>query len=178
MKAKALLTILSRKYKDGEIVFIDSINFESPKARLAKNFIESLTKIKGFERLGTKKINSAYIAMTKEEFPMKRSFANFGNMEVGDIRNLNPIDIASYKFLFITNPDAAIKTLETKVQQEINQPINKEEKKDQNLATKKESSNKVEDKANKKPEKKTVKKEDMKKDIKSLKKENKQEAKK
>src|SRR5437868_4100503 len=36
MKAKALYTILSRKLKDGEVVFIDSLSLSQPKAKEAK----------------------------------------------------------------------------------------------------------------------------------------------
>src|SRR5674476_740010 len=35
MKAKAFYTILSRKFKDGEILFVDSISFKEPKTKLA-----------------------------------------------------------------------------------------------------------------------------------------------
>ena len=34
MKAKAFYTILSRKFKDGEILFVDSISFSEPKTKL------------------------------------------------------------------------------------------------------------------------------------------------
>ena len=47
-KTKALLTILSRKYKDGEILFLDGVNFAAPKAKEAKTVLLSLSKIKGF----------------------------------------------------------------------------------------------------------------------------------
>lgn len=118
MKAKALLTLLAKKHKDGEIIFIDTINFDSPKARLAKNFIDSLAKVQGLERLGTKKINTAYIAMTSIEGALKRSFSNFGNLQAGDIKHLNPLDVAKYKFLIITNPNEAVGMLETKMKQQ------------------------------------------------------------
>jgi large subunit ribosomal protein L4 len=119
MKAKALLTVLSKKNKEGEIIFIDSINFEAPKTRLAKNFIDNISKVKGLEKMATKKRNTAYIAMSAEESSLKRSFNNFGNLQTGDIRNLNPLDITKYKYLIITKPEEAIKTLKTKMKEKM-----------------------------------------------------------
>jgi large subunit ribosomal protein L4 len=115
MKAKALLTILAKKYKDGEIVFIDKIVFDAPKAKYAKTFFDNLGKVEGFNKLSTKKKNAAYIAMSKDEGVVKRSFTNFGNVAVGDIRNINPVDVATYKYLVITNPEEAVKTFASKV---------------------------------------------------------------
>lgn len=116
MKAKALVTLIAKKYKDGEIMFIDTINFKEPKAKLAKNFLDSISKVEGFSKLSPKRKNSAYIAMSKEEGNLKRSFSNFGNLQAGDIRNLNPVDVATYKYLVITNPEEAVKSLEAKIQ--------------------------------------------------------------
>ena len=36
MKAKALYTILSAKFKKGQILFVDSLNFAAPKTKEAK----------------------------------------------------------------------------------------------------------------------------------------------
>src|SRR3989344_1087428 len=48
-KTKALHVILSQKFRDGEILFVDSLSFGSPKAKDAKNTLISLAQIKGFE---------------------------------------------------------------------------------------------------------------------------------
>ncbi len=114
MKAKALYTILAKKYRDGEIIFIDSLNFE-PKTKLAKGFIDSMGKVKGLERLVTKKINKAYIATSAKEITLRRAFNNFGNITVGEMRNIHPVDILQYKYLIITNPEESIRTLEVKM---------------------------------------------------------------
>lgn len=114
MAAKALLTLLAKKYKDGEIVFVDAIKFETPKTRHAKNFFGDLSKIKGFEKL-SKKNNAAFVALSSGEANFRRSFQNFGNVQVGDIRNLNPLDLAAYKFLVVTKPEDAVKFLESKI---------------------------------------------------------------
>ena len=115
MKAKALLTILAKKQRDGEIIFIDSLTFDQPKTKLGKGFVDAIGKVKGFERLASKKINTAYIAASTDEKDAKRVFNNFGNIEIGDVRNLHPVDILKYKYLIITKPEEAFKTLEAKL---------------------------------------------------------------
>jgi large subunit ribosomal protein L4 len=66
MKAKALFTILSRKMKDGEIVFVDSIKIAKPKTVDAINVLKSLSKIKDYSDLFSKKNNSAIIATSSK----------------------------------------------------------------------------------------------------------------
>lgn len=115
MKAKALFTILAKKQRDGEIIFIDTLSFAEPKTKLGKGFVESLGKVKGFERLSTKKTNKAYIATSSSEKDARRVFSNFGSIEIGDVRNLHPVDILKYKYLVISKPEEAFKLLEAKL---------------------------------------------------------------
>ncbi|MCC2631048.1 MAG: ribosomal protein large subunit ribosomal protein, partial [Candidatus Paceibacter sp.] len=51
MKTAALYTLLSKKFKDGEIIFVDALSFDAPKAKDAKGILISLGGIKGFEKL-------------------------------------------------------------------------------------------------------------------------------
>lgn len=115
MKAKALFTILAKKYRDGEVVFVDTLSFSAPKTKLGKGFIDTFGKMKGFEKFSTKRTNKAYIAASSSEKDVKRVFNNYGSVEVGDVRNLHPVDILKYKFLVITRPEEAFKTLEAKM---------------------------------------------------------------
>jgi large subunit ribosomal protein L4 len=116
MKAKALYTILAKKQRDGEIIFIDSLSFDTPKTKIGKGFIDAIGKVKGFERIITKKINKAYIAASNDEKEVKRVFNNFGSIEVGDVRNLHPVDILKYKYLVISKPEEAFKVLGAKLE--------------------------------------------------------------
>ena len=113
-KTRALLTILSRKYKDGEILFLDAVDFAAPKARDAKAVLASLSKIKGFEKLVTKKVNVAMIAMDKKVASVEKSFANFGNVSVEEFRNINPVSILNHTYLIVANPAESLKALAIK----------------------------------------------------------------
>jgi len=108
MKAKALRTILSRKLKDNEILLIDSLDFSAPKTKEAAIVMNSLSSIKGFERLKGKKVNAAFIALPSKNRAVEKSFNNFGNIEVGETRNLNPLDVLNYKYLVIAEPEKSL----------------------------------------------------------------------
>lgn len=114
MKIKALFAILSKKMSEGEIMFVDNISLHEPKTKEAKNVLTSLSKIKGFEGLNRRK-NAAFIALEGRSAPVEKSFGNFGNLEVGEARNLNPLNILKHKYLIIENPEKSIEMLTAKI---------------------------------------------------------------
>jgi large subunit ribosomal protein L4 len=114
-RIKALFTILSRKFKDGEIIFLDTINMSAPKASDAKKVISSLATIKGYEKLATKKTNAAVFALDKKSDAVTKSFRNFGNVSIEEFRNINPVSVLNHTFLIVTNPELSLKTLADKV---------------------------------------------------------------
>lgn len=111
MRQKALLVTLSRKFKDGEVVFIDSLEMSEPKTKNAKVIVNALAK--EFAGLSSKK-NAALIALPGVHTPTMKSFQNFSNIETMDVRNLNPVAVLSAKYLVIANPEAAFATLGAK----------------------------------------------------------------
>lgn len=115
MKAKALYTILSKKLKDGEVLFVDSINFEKPKTKDAVTVLSNLSAIKGFENLKTKKANAAYVGIGTRTLGVEKSFSNIGSVKVDEVRNLNPLDVLKYKFVVFTNPKESIDFLAGKM---------------------------------------------------------------
>ncbi|MEK7606531.1 MAG: 50S ribosomal protein L4 [Patescibacteria group bacterium] len=114
MRMKALTTTLSQKFRAGHVLFVDSISFAAPKTKDAKVVLAALAGISGFEKITTKKNNAVVLALAKNDANTKKSFANFGNVSVEEIRNLNPIDVMSATYLIIENPDEAIAFLSTK----------------------------------------------------------------
>jgi large subunit ribosomal protein L4 len=108
-KSKALYAILSKKLKDGEILFVDSLNFSKPKTKDAKEIIVSFSKIKGFEKFSTKPKNVALIALDKKTSEVTKSFQNFGNVSVEELRTINPVSLMNHKYLVIANPKESLK---------------------------------------------------------------------
>lgn len=108
-RTKALYTILSRKFKDGELLFIDSLNMAGPKSKDAQVILSALSKIKGYEKLATKKTNTAIIAMDVKSDAVAKSFRNFGNVSVEEFRNINPVSVLNHTYMIVANPEASLK---------------------------------------------------------------------
>ena len=115
MKAKALFTILSKKAKNNEIIFVDSISFAEPKTKEAQSIFTALGTVKGYEMLAKRRRNRAYIAIDENDTLTKKSFANFSNVKTDEMRNLNPLDLLKYKYVIIENPEVSLKVLEAKL---------------------------------------------------------------
>lgn len=117
MRAKALFMALSRKLRDGEVIFVDSLGLSSPKTAAAKKILTSLSKA-GFEKLGTKKNNVALIALWGEGDGAKKSFRNIGSVATSSARELNPVSVLGNTYLIIENPNESLKIVEARVKQE------------------------------------------------------------
>ncbi|MDO8517836.1 MAG: 50S ribosomal protein L4 [bacterium] len=110
-KQKALLVALSRKYKDGEVLFVEALEMQTPKTAAAQAVIAGLGKA-GFAF--TKKRNAALFALPSAHYPTMKSFANIGNVATDDVRNLNPVNVLSSTYLVIANPEVAFAVLSKK----------------------------------------------------------------
>jgi large subunit ribosomal protein L4 len=108
MRAKALFMALSRKFKDGEIMFIDTFGLSAPKTAAAKKSLMQLATVSGFERLNRKKRNLALVAFADPSESAQKSFRNIGNVECVPMRNLNPVAVLGHSFLIIENPEASV----------------------------------------------------------------------
>jgi large subunit ribosomal protein L4 len=111
MKTKALYTILSQKARDGEIILVENFTFSEPKTKEAKNLISAVAKGSGHDDLATKRKNAAYVATDSLDKDAKKSFDNFGNIKLDEVRNLNPVDLMKYKYVLIENPEISIKQI-------------------------------------------------------------------
>jgi len=115
MKAKALFTILSKKFRDGEVFFLDNLKISAPKAKEGLAVLKNLSKIKGGEQILSKTNNSTYLAVAKIDVNLGRSLGNFGNIKLDEFRNINPLDILNYRYLVIDMSADPFKFLEAKM---------------------------------------------------------------
>ena len=116
MKAKALYTILSAKFKNGEILFVDDLAQRVPKTKEAKAVLTSLSKVSGFNDLLSKKNNSAYIALPNKDVTTEKSLSNFSNLMVDEVRNMSPLDLMKYKYVIISNPSKGLPQITQKLE--------------------------------------------------------------
>lgn len=111
MRNAALASVLTRKALDGEIIFLDELTFAVPKTAEVKKLLAGLEKGAGAGTLSTKKKNAALFALTSYDANTIKSFRNFGSVLTEEIRNLNPVDVLTHKYLVIERPQTAFAVL-------------------------------------------------------------------
>lgn len=115
MKTKALVTVLSQKMRDGEVIFVDELAFGEPKAKEAKQALVALAGGTSCADLATKRKNAALIITGDRDMNRVKSFANFGSVKLDEARNVNPVDLLTYKYLIVENPTKSIEEIETRI---------------------------------------------------------------
>ena len=114
MRTKALFSVLSKKLEDNKILFVDSLNLDSMKTKDAVAIVSSLTKISGFEKLGSKKPTTALLALSKSDKVVEKSFANLPGVTVGLAKDLNVLGAMSFNYLILVEPKEVVAILESK----------------------------------------------------------------
>ncbi len=114
MRTKALFSVLSRKLKDNEVLFLDSLAIGEVKTRDAKKILMSLSAISGFEGLVGKKKNAAILTFPETDEVIKKSFRNMGNVSLDGVLNLSALSALTYKYLIISKPSESIEILQKK----------------------------------------------------------------
>jgi large subunit ribosomal protein L4 len=111
MRAKALAIALSEKLKSGRVLFVDSLSLSAPKSKEAKSILTGLSSVKGFDMLSNRRKNSALVLLGKKDEAAVKSFRNMGNVMIDEVRNTNPVDVMTYRYLVVVEPEASVKTL-------------------------------------------------------------------
>lgn len=115
VRIKALVTVLSKKLSDSEIIFVDSLALTEPKASKGKQIIAALAKGSGQATLATKRKNAALVILPGRNEEAELSFRNFGNIEVIQAKDINPVDLLTYKFVVMAEPDNTIEIISKRV---------------------------------------------------------------
>jgi len=112
---KALACVLSKKYKDGEIIFVDDLQFAEPKTKSAKAVMTTLSTIAPYEKMAGKKRNAALVVLPARSEHTERSFRNFGNMLVEQAKDVSPVNLLSYKYVIVASPDVSLEMFKKRV---------------------------------------------------------------
>ncbi len=115
VRAKALATVLSKKFSDQEVIFIDSLKLSEPKAKEAKAIIVAIANGSGNEMLAKKRKNAAVIVIADRDIATEKSFRNFGNVEVIMAKDVNPVDLLTYKYVVIADATGSVEALEKRI---------------------------------------------------------------
>jgi large subunit ribosomal protein L4 len=116
MRAQALFSVLSKKLKDNEILFVDSLSLPEIKTKKAVEVMNNLAKAGGFKSLITSKSKKPKVltALSGRNEKAEKSFRNIPTLEIVFLKNLNPMDILNHQYLLIENPIESIKFLESR----------------------------------------------------------------
>lgn len=115
VRAKALAVVLSKKLVDAEIIFVDSLNLTEPKTALGKTILSAIAKGTGQTQLATKRKNAALLVLPSRNEAIEKSFRNFGNIEVMQAKDINPVDLLTYKYVVMTEPKGTLEVIEKRV---------------------------------------------------------------
>ena len=115
MRQAALRSVLSRKWADGEVIFIDSLSFAQPKTKEARDILVAVAQASGNSQLATKRKNAAVIAFATKDMVAEKSLRNLGSVITEEVRNLNPVDLMTKKYLIIANPSDSLQVLASRL---------------------------------------------------------------
>ncbi len=107
MKQAALRAVLSAKHRDHEVFFVNFLAIPEIKTKEARAILSALAKVAGLAAL-TKTRNAALILTARKEPIIEKSFRNIGTVSVSEARNLNLLDLLSYKFVIIANSEESL----------------------------------------------------------------------
>ncbi|MEZ4200225.1 MAG: 50S ribosomal protein L4 [Candidatus Paceibacterota bacterium] len=114
-KTKAFASTLSKKHADGEVIFLEGLAFDVPKTAEAKKIVMALAKGAQKDDLATKQKNTALMVLPERNEVVEKSFRNFGNMLVAQAKDINPVDLLTYKYVVVADPKSALAVLEKRV---------------------------------------------------------------
>ena len=114
MRAQALFSVLSKKLKDDEIIFVDSLALSDIKTKSAVAVMNSLAKATGFKPLANSKKSRVLTALFGRNDKAEKSFRNLPQLELVFLKNLNPLDVLNHQNLLIENPTESVKFLESR----------------------------------------------------------------
>ncbi len=115
VKAKVLASVLSKKLADEEVVFVDSLAMDEAKTKDAKATVTAIAKGSGQEGIDGKRKNAALIVLADRNLATEKSFRNFGNIEVAQAKDVNPVDLLTYKYVVVADPKDSVEILASRV---------------------------------------------------------------
>ncbi len=115
MRDKALLTVLSQKLRDGEILFVEGAALSAPKTKEASQRLGKLAEIANRPHLRYARGKRALITTASLEGDMVKGFRNIPSVRVEELRTVSPMDLLTYEYVVIANPKDGFKKLSERV---------------------------------------------------------------
>ena len=113
MAAKSLATVLSAKLRDGQILFVDSLDMgKAPKTSDAAAMVQAFATIKGFDKLAKARKPKAMMLIPAIDKVASQSFRNVPQITLGLIKDVNTFDLLNHQYVIVVDPTASVAGLE------------------------------------------------------------------
>jgi large subunit ribosomal protein L4 len=113
-RAKALACVLSQKFSDEHIIFVDTLSFPVPKTKEAIASLVALGKAVKNSNIITKKTNATLVLLPTRDENIEKSFRNMQNVYVVNVKDVNPVELLTYKYVVVAKPEESFKALEAR----------------------------------------------------------------
>ena len=114
MRRGALVSLLSAKFKKGEIIFLEELEVKTPNTKEALSVLKNIGKTVDAPRLAIGRKAYGIVALPKNDKKVGKSFSNLPSVTVEMIQNLSVLDVINHKYLVFINPEEALTFLEVK----------------------------------------------------------------
>ena len=115
MRTKALAVVLSNKWKDGEIIFVDALTFDAPKTKMAHAFLGALGNATGLPKMSYMSGKRTLVAIPEKNDALTKSFRNLPGSAVEEVRNIDPLSLLTYRYLVIAGPETSLELLAKRI---------------------------------------------------------------
>ena len=112
MASKALATALSAKFREGQILFVDSLSLgKEPKTSDAAEIVQAFAGIKGFEKLANAKKPKAMMVIPFVDKVVTNSFRNIPQTSLSLAKDLNTLDVLNHQYVIFVSPEEDVEVL-------------------------------------------------------------------
>ena len=108
MRAQALFSVLSKKLKDGEIIFVESLSMPKMSTKGGVEVMKNLAKASKLKTIASSKKPKVLTALFARNENTEKSFRNISSLDIVFLKNLNPVDVLNHQYLLIENPKESI----------------------------------------------------------------------
>lgn len=114
-KQAALVSALSAKQADEEVLLVDELPIEEPNAAGVRELLDNLGEIDEFAEIAERNKNAALFVFSEIPEAVELSMRNFGNIDLIKADDLHALDLLTYKFTVLVDPEAVIADLQERL---------------------------------------------------------------
>lgn len=108
MRQKAFFVSLAAKFRDGEMLVLDTFSLEKPKTKEASHVCASLRTIPAFPHL-SEKGGRALLALPAHDAVVLRAVRNLPYLETEEVRNMNTTSVLGHTYIIM--PKASLEKI-------------------------------------------------------------------